>query len=75
MQDAGLRVQRRRGGVSARVLRRAVERGASFGTTIILFEKGIKSKLTGSKVYYTAFFLLGMLKNSCSELHRQKVLN
>ena len=39
----------------------------------ILSEKGIKLKLSGNEVYYTACSLLVIFKNSCSKLHRQKV--
>ena len=38
-------------------------------------EKGIKSELSGNEDYYTACYLLVILKNSCSKLHRQKVFD
>ena len=41
---------------------------------VILCEKGIKSKLSGNEVYYTACSLLVILKNSCRKFHCQKVL-
>ena len=37
-------------------------------------QKGIELKLSGSEVYYTACSLLVTLKNSCSEVHCQRVL-
>ena len=40
----------------------------------ILFEKGIKSKLSGNEVYYTACSLQVLSENSCSKFHCQKVL-
>ena len=40
---------------------------------LILQEKGIELKLSGSEVYYTACSLLVTFKNSCSKLHCQKV--
>ena len=39
----------------------------------ILNEKGIKSKLSGNKVYYAACSLLVTLKSLCSKLHCQRV--
>jgi len=41
----------------------------------ILYEKLFNLKLSGNEVYYTAWSLLVMLKNSCSKLRCQKVLN
>ena len=40
---------------------------------MILYAKGIKLKLSGNKVYYTACALLVILKNSCSKLDCEKV--
>jgi len=41
----------------------------------ILYEKQIKSKISGNEVYYAACFLLVILKNSCSKLHSQTGFN
>ena len=37
-------------------------------------EKGIRSKKSGNEVYYSACSVLVILKNSCSQLHCQKVV-
>ena len=34
-------------------------------------EKGIKSETSGNRVYYTACYVLVILKNSCSKFHCQ----
>jgi len=39
--------------------------------TRILYEKEIKLNLSGNEVYYTAFPLPVILKNSCGEIHCQ----
>jgi hypothetical protein len=44
-------------------------------TIAILNEKGIRLNLSGNEVYYAACSLPVVLKNSCSELHCQKVFN
>ena len=41
----------------------------SKGLAWLLHEKGMSLKLSGSEVYYTACFLLQILKNSCCKLH------
>ena len=46
-----------------------MERG---GGDRILYEKTIKSKLSGNEVYYRAYSLLVTLKNSCCKIHYQK---
>jgi hypothetical protein len=40
----------------------------------ISYEKGIRVKLSGTQVYYTAFSLLVTLKNSRCKLHYQEVV-
>ena len=40
----------------------------------VLYEKAFILKLSGNEVYNTACSLLVILKNSCSELHCQRVL-
>ena len=42
---------------------------------MILYEQGIKFKLSGDEVYYTACSLLVISRNSCSKLHRQHGFN
>jgi hypothetical protein len=42
---------------------------------VLLYEKGIQSKLSGNEVYYTACSLPMILTNSCSKLHRKKGFN
>jgi hypothetical protein len=41
----------------------------------ISYEKRIKLKLSGNEVYYTAWHLLVILKNSCCKVHCQKYSN
>ena len=41
---------------------------------VVLYEKATKLKLSGNQVYYTACYLLVLLKNSCGKLHDQTVL-
>ena len=42
---------------------------------MISYEKGIELKLSSNRVYYIACSLLIILKNPCSKLHHQKILN
>jgi hypothetical protein len=42
---------------------------------LILYEKAFILKPSRNEVYYTACFLLAILKNSCGQLHCQEVVN
>ena len=48
--------------------------GASGLDVKILYDKGIKLKLSDSEVYYTECSVLVVSNHSCSKLHCQKIL-
>jgi len=52
---------------------RLIGAGVAPASNLISYEKEINLKLSANEVYYTAYSLRVILKNSCSKIHCRKV--